>query len=244
MDVEQSLTEFGLTPNEVKVYLLLLKTGDVKLQELARRVELPRTTVFNTLNYLIAKGLASKITKERIARYFANEPSKLREKALLRVQKIEEAIPELMAMQRTFQASANVEVYEGAQGAYAIYMDVFKDKEMKYMFGNYYGIRTTLSHLMVSARNIRLDRKIPAKVLLEPCDDEIFHTPKYKRISEMRQTPSLKKFPGYLFIYGSNVAMFTSQREIVGVIIRNPEVAQMMKMMFEHYWKDAKPIKL
>ena len=63
MDKELALREFGLTDKEVRVYLILLSLGSINLQELAKRIDLPRTTIYNTLNYLYTKGLVSKIVK-------------------------------------------------------------------------------------------------------------------------------------------------------------------------------------
>src|SRR3990167_6568529 len=77
MNKEQALREFGLTDKEIRVYVEMLPLGSVNLQEIAKRINLPRTTIYNTLNYLHQKGLVSKIIKKGITYFDATEPDKL-----------------------------------------------------------------------------------------------------------------------------------------------------------------------
>ena len=49
MRKELVLKEFGLTDKEIEVYLALLPLGSINLQVLAKKVDLPRTTVYNSL---------------------------------------------------------------------------------------------------------------------------------------------------------------------------------------------------
>ena len=58
--------------------MALLPLGTINLQEIAKRVEYPRTTVYNTINYLVTKGLVSKIIKGSTTYFTATDPDKLR----------------------------------------------------------------------------------------------------------------------------------------------------------------------
>lgn len=246
MIIETALKEYGLTEKEIQVYLALLKIGESTLQEISKHCNCPRTTVYNTLNYLIAKSLVSKTDKDKIALYLATDPSKMQD--ILERKKIllEEALPQLKAFTNTIPKKTKVEVYEGPSGIFALYMDVFKEKEQKYWFGNYEKLKPAMQHLMPLAREIRMKKKIPAKIVIEQAEEEVFHTSKYKSITEMRQTPLLKDFPGMIFIYGKmkKVAFFVSTESPVGLIIDNEQVALAMKIIFDLYWHQAKPFKL
>ena len=57
MDVRTPLKEYGLSEKEIDIYLELLPLGTVSLHEIERRVKYPRTTVYNTVNYLLKKVL-------------------------------------------------------------------------------------------------------------------------------------------------------------------------------------------
>ncbi len=56
----------------------------------------------------------------------------------------------------------------------------------------------------------------------------------------MRFLESLKDFPCMIFIYGEKIALYTVKGDLVGVIIKNKEIALAMKMIFDIYWKSAK----
>ena len=246
MTIEIALQEYGLTNKEIDVYVNLLRVGESSLQEISKKCKCPRTTVYNTLNYLISKGLVSKVDKEHIAYYAATDPNKMKEILERKKLLLEQALPELEAISGTLPKKTKVEVYEGAAGIFALYMEIFKEYEMKYWFGNFEKLKETLQHLLPLAREIRLNKKIPIKVILEPSDDPIFHTKRYKSITEMRQTPLLKDFDGMVFIYGNGkkAAFFVSEKDTVGISIDNAQFAKSIKMIFELYWKLAKPFKL
>src|SRR3989344_989986 len=147
MDNEIALKEYGLNDKEIKVYMALLPLGNINLQEIAKRVDMPRTTIYNTLNYLSNKGLIS------------------------------------------------------------ILNDIFRLKQQTYYFGSYSLSKEMLKHQPEHFRTIRLDRKIPAKIVIDPYDEDTFHRKEYKKITEMRYLKSLKDFPCMVFIYGKRVAI-------------------------------------
>ena len=91
---------------------------------------------------------------------------------------------------------------------------------------------------------IAVDKNIPAKVVIDPTDEPLFHTPKYKKLTELRFLPSLEDFPAMIFIYGNKVAMFTVRGDLIGVIIENKQFSEAMKIVFDMYWSQAKSAKL
>ena len=240
MDIHFTLKEYGLSEKEIVVYTELLPLGCVNLQEIGRRVDLPRSTIYNTLNYLSSKGLVSTIQKKGVTFFQATEPKKLvniidQKRALLLT-----ALPELEALHNSIKESSSVEIYEGPKGLFTILSDVFKKRQQTHYFGSYSLSIEILKHQPEHFRNLRLERKIPAKVIIDPVDDKIFHTKEYTKITEMRFLPELKDFPCMIFIYGNKVAIYTLKKDLVGVIIKNKQVAIAMKMIFDIYWNKAK----
>ncbi len=240
MDKETALKEFGLTDKETLVYLELLKLGKIKLQELAKRIDLPRTTIYNTLNYLHVKGLVSKIVKGNVNYFKAVEPSKMIDTINQKKETILSVLPELESLKGQIKESSSVEIYEGFKGISTILLDVFKKKQQTYYFGSYSKSVEVLKHLPDHFRTLRLDNKIPAKIVIDKYDEETFHKKSYKKTTEMRFNNSLKDFPCMIFIYGNKVAMYTLEGELIGIIISNKELSNAMKMIFDIYWANAK----
>lgn len=240
METKLALKEYGLSDKEINVYLTLLPLGKINLQEVAKRIALPRTTVYNTLNYLSQKGLVSKIIKKGVTYFEATEPKKLVDNLDQKKKLIEKALPELENLKKTIKESSSVEIYEGSRGLFTILSDVFKIKQEVYYFGSYSLSVEVLKHQPEHFRTIRLERKIPAKIVIDPYDEDTFHKSAYKKITKMKFLDSLKDFPCMVFIYGNKVALYTLKGDLVGIIIKNKEVAKSMKMIFDIYWSLAK----
>lgn len=241
METKAVLQEYGLTEKESLVYLALLPLGSINLQELQKRINLPRTTIYNTLNYLSNKGLVSKIIREHTTFFQATDPAKLRDKLIEKKKLIESILPELTSLKKSLKESSNVEIYEGFKGIYTILSDVFKKKQQTYYFGGYNKSLEILKHLPEHARTMRMDRKIHAKIVIEPSHEEIFNTKSYKKVTELRFLDSMKDFPCMIFIYGNKVAIYTVEGDLIGIIIKNKQIAKAMFMIFNMYWKQSKP---
>ena len=101
-----------------------------------------------------------------------------------------------------------------------------------------------MKHLPEHSANLRINNKIPAKIIIESFDEPRFHDKGYQKITELRFLDTLKDFPCMIFIYGEKVALYTLEGDLVGIIIKNKEVSQAMKLVFDVYWNMAKPSKL
>ena len=157
MDKEKALKEFGLSDKESLVYLELLKLGKINLQELAKKIDLPRTTIYNTLNYLYVKGLISKIVKGNTTDFEAADPSKLMDTINQKKEILLSILPELEGLKKQLSESSNVEIYEGFKGVSTILLDIFKKKQQTYYFGSYSKSVEVLKHLPEHFRTLRLD---------------------------------------------------------------------------------------
>ncbi|MGV8141264.1 MAG: TrmB family transcriptional regulator [Candidatus Woesearchaeota archaeon] len=243
MDLEFALKEYGLSDKEIKIYLALLPLGSINLQEIAKKVDLPRTTIYNTLNYLVAKGLVSFIIKGNVRFYEASDPEKLTEKIIEKKKLIDSILPELKVLKETVINSSSVEIYQGNKGVFTILSDALSIKQQTYYFGSYSLSREVLKHFPEHFGNTRIEKRIPAKIVIDAYDEQRFHDKNYKKITEMRFNDSLRDFPCMIFIYGNKVALYTLKKDIIGIIISNEQVAQSMKLIFNIYWENGKPAK-
>ncbi|MFH1211984.1 MAG: helix-turn-helix domain-containing protein, partial [Candidatus Woesearchaeota archaeon] len=58
------LREIGLSKNECRVYLSLIKLGSGTVQEISKKSNVHRANVYDVLNKLMEKGLVSYIIKK------------------------------------------------------------------------------------------------------------------------------------------------------------------------------------
>lgn len=244
MNFELALKEFGLTNKEAQVYVELLPLGQVSLHEVEKRLDLPRSTVYHTLNYLIGKGLVATIIRDKKTLYSAADPEKFKEVLKEKEKLIDDILPSLKSLKASMKMSSSVEIYEGFKGIHTILSDLTKVKQEVYYFGCYTKSLQYLKHLPDYVRRSRIDKGIPAKMVYDYTDEPILHTKEYRAVSELRFHEAMKTFPAMVFIYGDVVSMFGHKSDLVGVIIRNKDIAEAMKFIFTMFWDQATPANL
>src|SRR3989339_1254791 len=101
MQLDRLLTQIGFSKNEAKVYLTALELGPSPACKLAEQAELPRTTVYFILDYLIKRGVMGKTKAKGKTLFIADPPEKLL--SILNDLKLqmEKAMPRFEAMYNT-----------------------------------------------------------------------------------------------------------------------------------------------
>lgn len=136
MELHSVLKEFGLSENEIKLYLALIKTGESTAQTVAKNAELPRTTSYHLLESLIQKGLVGFVIKESKKYFQASNPKRLIESLEEKKKIIQEIIPELTSLSETIKEKPKVIVYEGLRGIRSVLKDVLEEKKTIYHYGD------------------------------------------------------------------------------------------------------------
>src|SRR3989338_2737649 len=75
--MEEIFRELGFTERETKVYLALLDLGETKIGPLAARTRLQPSKIYQTLEKLIDRGLATFVLKSKIKYFQAQDPQEI-----------------------------------------------------------------------------------------------------------------------------------------------------------------------
>ena len=67
---EEQIRELGLTENEAKVYLILLRDGEMNPSEISQKLSLHRGYVYDALERMREKGVANLSVKQN-KKYFS-----------------------------------------------------------------------------------------------------------------------------------------------------------------------------
>ncbi len=232
------LKEFGLSENEVKVYITLLKTGESGVQNLAKNAGLPRTTTYHILESLSQKGLVSHIDKDKIRYFQAANPKIIPEILEEKKKRIKEIIPELLTITETFAEKPKVEVYEGIKGIKTILEDVLETKQAILHYGDIISLQNALKYIFPQFINKRIENKIPIKIIgkKEEAHKELLKKAT-KEYREFKFIPPNYTFKSSIFIYNKKVAILSLQQEpYYGIIIDNEDFHQTQKNMFDLLW--------
>jgi len=146
--INKILTNFGLTKNEIKVYLECLKETDLGPYKLANLTGIPRTTIYEVLTSLSLRGLveleqSDGFTKQQ-TKVKAKNPTSIRE--IIRNKKrklaelevdIVEVLPFLNNDYFKEESNANFQFFEGIAGAKKVYFSEVGTHEVPmYIFDN------------------------------------------------------------------------------------------------------------
>ena len=108
MGITETLMDFGLTPIEIRVYLALLKLGVSKAGKIAKEAQLNRTTTYDALKRLIAKGLVSYVVEANRKVFRPENPKKFKEILKEREEDIDDILPKLNMLYGAVSAKKGV----------------------------------------------------------------------------------------------------------------------------------------
>jgi len=142
--IEQVLQQIGLTQNEIKVYLALLKLGESKTGQILEKSGLNSGKIYEILNSLQKKGLVSSITKDKVQYFSPADPKRVidyleeKKKEIDKQEKdYKNILPELLSKILLKSPETKIEIFTGMKGfktAYSKELE-FPKSETLYIMG-------------------------------------------------------------------------------------------------------------
>ncbi len=246
-NIDEILVKSGLSPNETKVFLVLLELGKGTVTQITRKAGLNRTTGYDILDNLSSKGLVSISGKEPKQEYLAESPDKIVSlleneinKKNEQLQKIKSILPEMKSMHNV-AGRPRVRFYEGTQGLKDVYEDTLTSHEEIRAYATYDDMQATLPGYFPEYFYRRAKKGIPIRAVFPftKAGIELSNDDKVQK----RQTAMIPAdkyyFSPEINIYDNKV-MIASWREKLGIIIESSEIADAMKKVFELAWAEAR----
>jgi HTH-type transcriptional regulator, sugar sensing transcriptional regulator len=243
---KQILANFGLSETESAIYLAALELGESLPKHLAEKAGITRPLLYKHMPSLFEKGLLSQTMKGKRRYLVAEDPETLVEKKHEELEMLEEKIPELRLLLATAKSKPKIIFYEGIEGIKKLYMDNLRERQPILEFVSLENIHPEIEfHSKNYYIPARINRKISIKIIVSGETES--KSIKLKTDSyALREVKTIghEKFPIPLdcYIYGDNVsfAVYRSDSEPIGIIIRSKEIARTMLSLFEFIWDKAK----
>ena len=244
---ERLLEDIGLTKGEIKVYLTLLKLGETTTGKIIEEAQISSGKIYEILNKLIKKGLASYIIKEKTRYFSATSPNRIleflheKEKELnKKEQQLKEELPSLLNLQKQTK-SYETTIFKGFKGIQTAIFEVLnnlnKEDEILAM-----GIRSSKEKqyniLWQRWHKERIKKKIICKAIFSDKGTDYYNLFKNMRFTKVKVL--LELTPSAIDIMKDKVLIFTYEKEISCLVISNEEIAKSFKTFFESIWKIAK----
>lgn len=235
-----SLKDFGLTENEAKVYLANMELGTATIQQISRKANIKRTTVYAVAESLKKQGILSATKKGSKTLLVAETPDNLVRLAQKRWQSLKNSLPELKSIYNIAGAKPTLRFYEGKEGYLAVYEAVLKGKPKEFLAVASY--EHFLKHIDQTYEEDWTKKRIKLGIKLRWLDFKTKTTEKLakegkKALREVRFLPKRFAFTNTMFIYNDKMVVVSGKaKEFIAVVIENPEFTQMFKQFFEMLW--------
>jgi HTH-type transcriptional regulator, sugar sensing transcriptional regulator len=249
MNIIQALKNIGLNEKEAKVYISLLQTGKATAYSVAKHSNIKKSTTYVVLEDLIDKGIVTKVPRAKTMQFIAIPPGDLFSIAKSKLDNAErDALPELKALNRGKNYKVRVSYYEGMNGVKEMYGKIFKEvktapKNARSYVGFYAHGKNTPVELKKYFDEVRSSFRKDGinRRGITTYDNTIteFLDKKFLKMQNLE----LKALP--ISKYNSNVSIeifrnktyIFSHKHLQVTVIDNPDIARVMKQIFELVWE-------
>jgi len=132
---ESILRDIGLSPNEARVYEVLLMLGNASVQDISTKAKVHRRNVYDSLVKLVDKGLVSQAVQGKERRFRATDPKRLMGIIKEKEERLEKALPQLEQRFQKLPETEQVYIYRGIQGFRNYMQDILDVGEDVYCVG-------------------------------------------------------------------------------------------------------------
>lgn len=236
-EVQEILSQIGLSLLEQRAYLTLLEEGRGTATPLAKVLGVPLTTTQSVLQRLAQRGIVHVTKRKSRSVYEAKDPIAFKTLLEQTLQEVTHVIPLLRTLKAEQAAPLRVRIYERERMT-----DIFrqallaKDKKL---------------YEIVSARDLQeilgerfhfTKRRVAAGIQLKSLRVETHEIKKYSSSTharELREAKFLPKeltFTCSLICWDQTVAFFTAANEGVAWVVQSASLSLMIRQLFELLW--------
>jgi HTH-type transcriptional regulator, sugar sensing transcriptional regulator len=242
--VEQ-LTNLGLTQGEAKVYLAMIQIGPSRVGKIVEISGVSQSKVYNVLDRLILKGLASYNIQDNIKHFQSLEPSRLHEYIQRKEDEIrrqKEGITQIINdLSNNVYASkrSTSEIFAGERSLRSAYMTLLSDSKKGDILRYFYPYPD--AHENASPFYSRFYKYQKSKGLIE----RGIVNSDFKNSQHFKEIPRDVKLRHVNFPLPGTIDIFTDKlliidwKTITGILITSSEIASIFVDYFDSIWKIA-----
>lgn len=242
MNIEEILKNVGFKDKKARVYRACLELGQANAQEIAKKAEVERTSVYVILENLEKEGLLNTTIKKKTKYFLPAHPQKLVEILEGKVDLLGKYLPLFVSLYKSSDVRPKVRFYEDRESIKEILKDTLTCKEKK--IRSISSAKDLLELLGKDFMNHHIERRVKAGVQtisLRPQEKEPEHWYLAAENKEVLRTvrflPNNISFDVVCLIYDYKVALISSRKEKFGFIVESEEFSDFMKTIYDFIWQ-------
>ncbi len=235
--IEKILQELGLNRRESSCYTALLELGSSKVGDIIKKTSIPSSKIYEILDKLIQRGLASYVIKSNVKHFQASDPKSLLNYIEEKKKNVEKILPELLLKQQ-LSTKQSVEMYEGQKAIFTLFTNLIanaKLKEQYLVFSINEENKTDQANLFFKNLAIRRkEKKLDVRLLK---NIKFYIKEKHTKV-KLRYTKF--NLPQGTTLFRNNVILLSWGESPVAIKIESEVFAKQQKEFFLDLWKMAK----
>ncbi len=250
MGVESLLEEIGLSKNEIKIYLVLLKLGSTTTGAIIKQTGIHNSKVYDGLERLIAKGLVTYVVAANTKHFTAVNPDRLLDFLEDKKKLIEEHekeikgfLPQLKAMREIGVNETEAEIFKGWKGMETVFNEGIKAMgkgDIWHVIGAYTGEDTNRTDQLITKIIKKCEKKkMKWKIIYNESARKNFQ---YEQASPITENRFLKQeTPATINVYKNVMFIALWTKDPIAFRVRSQKVADSFRTYFKVMWALAKP---
>lgn len=241
-----NLKELGLSGNESKIYLYLLKKGSTTTGSIIKETGIANSRVYESLNSLVGKGLVTYTIQKDGKHFQAEDPQKFIEIEEERKKKIQKFLPELYNLKSSEKTETKSAIYEGFEGFKTAFNKIIDDCPIggEILILGFSEPEFAKESLRTYLKNVNLkcrSKKQKVKLLLDRSIKETLGKDREEEgYSEVKYMPKGYISPAAIDIFENYVYIFLWEEKPFVFMIKNKTIANSFKSYFNFLWRLAK----
>ena len=232
----ETLKDLGLTEVETRTYLALLENTPCTAGIIIKKTGFHKATVYQTLERLKEKGLASYIKEGKHHLFQAKSPEILLKKLKEKEDNLNKILPELLSKGQN-KGKVSAEIFKGKEGIKTVYREILESKEYL-MIGAGIPIKEVLGDYFEQIQLIKKQRKIKAKLLIS--ENRRGTDFEKSLVGEHKYLPKEFEGPVNTLIYGKKIAIILWV-DLIAFVLEGEQASNAYRKYFQVLWGFAKP---
>lgn len=240
---EKYLEEIGLSEKEAQIYLALLQVDSDSIQDIAKKTDINRTTVYPVLESLAKKGLVGEIQDGKKTLYQAAPPERLetfveRQQIILEehASRLKDIIPQIKSIQREQGERPVIKLFDGREGAISAYEEFFNlknqsEKEGYFLFNQNILQRVFTDDERKKFREIRKGKEVYPNTIYNNKNGDGDFTSNGTRIRIDDEKYPIKVD---MTTIGDSIIITTLGEKMMSLVIKSSDIADTFKSIFKY----------
>ena len=240
--MQKLLTKLGFNSKQATIYLALLEFGSQPASIIAKKAQMPKSSVLFLCEQLIEMGVLQKSQKGK-TQYFYADPKELEKVKLQQLHEqsevLKRTIPLLQEFKSPFSSEPKLNFFEGIAGCKKAYLQILESKSEVLEFGVHSDLEAKFGQKFMDDFIVaRIKKDLQLKGIVNE-DDAHKNLSKFN-LSQLRETKFVDDKIGTLYssicIFDDKVLLLNLHNDAFAILIQSPQVSQTLKTIFMMCW--------